>query len=460
MADDDVKVNEDDADYATWTWKQIKLAICGGYGLDNNLVQEALNRTSDPMSLVNAGGKYLSASNTLEKFRGDAKKWTNDLVGPNGMWTGLGAKGFATMMGNVIGAADSLYQALAAQPTYFTSLDSAGKDLQTCIHDVEEADRWAAQTTIDRWNHQFRRYTLGVKPPWTERPDGTVIVAVSTYPEIVDKMTDMMRTAIRKLAEAYRWHIASMMIPEDVDVTPPNPVDSQPKLTMPKLTTPKIDTPNLKNLGTPGDLTTPNLNGLNRPQVPHLDSSLIAPDLTVPGAITGSLIDPNQLKLPAAPSLDPLTHLAGLGSPTLSPLADGLRLPGTSGPAGHLTDLQLNPLPSLAATDGPSLYPFGLSAVGAPGRTSASGRFANLSSGEGSGAGAAAALAAEEEAALAQRGMPGLGGMPGGGMPYLPPTGRGHGAEERERDTWLQEDEDIWGTNVDIAPAFIDGSHG
>jgi hypothetical protein len=49
-----------------------------------------------------------------------------------------------------------------------------------------------------------------------------------------------------------------------------------------------------------------------------------------------------------------------------------------------------------------------------------------------------------------------------GGMPFMPPMGGGMGGgggggndKERERKTWLAEDEDVWGTDPDLAPAVI-----
>ncbi|WP_051712933.1 hypothetical protein [Spirillospora albida] len=48
------------------------------------------------------------------------------------------------------------------------------------------------------------------------------------------------------------------------------------------------------------------------------------------------------------------------------------------------------------------------------------------------------------------------GGMPMGGMPMAPGGGQGGGQnEERERNTWLTEDEDVWGADDDTAPPVI-----
>ncbi|MEV5957686.1 hypothetical protein AB0M11_28630 [Streptomyces sp. NPDC051987] len=68
---------------------------------------------------------------------------------------------------------------------------------------------------------------------------------------------------------------------------------------------------------------------------------------------------------------------------------------------------------------------------------------------------AAAATAAEEQAATQ--------GGSRGGMPYMPMSpmagaGAGGNGDERRRNAWLDEDEDLWSTGTDPAPAVIGGS--
>ncbi|MFG2042302.1 hypothetical protein [Dactylosporangium sp. NPDC048998] len=49
-----------------------------------------------------------------------------------------------------------------------------------------------------------------------------------------------------------------------------------------------------------------------------------------------------------------------------------------------------------------------------------------------------------------------VGGM--GGMPYMPPMGNPGGKDnekDRERNTWLTEEEDVWGTDLDVTAAVI-----
>lgn len=69
--------------------------------------------------------------------------------------------------------------------------------------------------------------------------------------------------------------------------------------------------------------------------------------------------------------------------------------------------------------------------------------------------GALNGAAAAEEAAMgnaAANAARGAGGM----MPMMPPmAGQGGQKEGRERGTWLTEDEDVWGTDDDVAPPLI-----
>jgi hypothetical protein len=52
--------------------------------------------------------------------------------------------------------------------------------------------------------------------------------------------------------------------------------------------------------------------------------------------------------------------------------------------------------------------------------------------------------------------MAGKGGMGANGMPMGGMGGAGGGQEQdRERTTWLTEDEDVWGGDDDVAPPII-----
>ncbi|MCL9796328.1 hypothetical protein MXD58_018895, partial [Frankia sp. AgKG'84/4] len=67
-------------------------------------------------------------------------------------------------------------------------------------------------------------------------------------------------------------------------------------------------------------------------------------------------------------------------------------------------------------------------------------------------------------------GMSGMSGMSGSsagsGMPFMPMGGMGAGqagqgqSRERQRNTWLTEDEEVWGTDPECAPAVIGRTDG
>jgi hypothetical protein len=472
---EDVKVSLTDDNYQEWTWKQIKNAVCGGWGGN----ESSQPQVSVPQTVTDAGPRYDTLADTLAKFMRDTRKMSDALVGPNGTWTGLGAKAFEGTVVNIVGAADVLHQALTTAPSYVTTLADAGVDLYTGITEINYADHWGADATVKRYyatyssNRVFRP-----PPPWTTAPDGTVIVAVSTYPDIVQTMTDMMRKAIRKLATAYQNRVAMLMEPEEPDVLPPGtdkpdtptlkmptikpPVVNVPKIPQPKPgappKAPELNTPSLDNPGLDAPvLDSPGLNppGLDNAALDSLTSAGLPPGGPPTLPDVNGLTDPKlpgltprgDLKLPSLPSLDPTTHLAGLHSPSLSPFADGLHLPGPGDPRNAFGNLPSDSPGGLSSNTG--LSPFGISpptgsAAGLPGR------FANLRAGGGNGAGDLAA----GERSLAERGTSPMGPT---GMPYAPGGARG-GKEERERNTWLQEDEDVWGTNPDVAPTFLDGT--
>jgi hypothetical protein len=455
--DSDGKVNIDDSNYWHWTWKQIETAILGGYGQSNTDAAAAQLRNSNPQSLLKAAAQFDGARTVLEKFVGDARSWAASTVGPHGSWTGLGAKGFATMVQNIIDAADSLHAALVATPTYYTTLADAATELQTAITTIQWVDHWGAEATITRYYTQLKQdMWLLIKsalthtppqPPWTKLPDGTVIVAVSTYPDIVEDMNNQMRTAIQKLADGYRRYIGQLRNPDAADIEPPQPdTNGQPKLTLPKLTTPMMATPKLPGAGDPGNLRALGAGTGNLPDAANLDSALTPQGLPPLGSGgTDPLLKELTSQGPKFPPLsriDPSTHLADLTSPKLSPLSDGLRLPGADGAPNAA--LRSFPLDRPGTPGGGLASPGGLNPYGLPGK------FANLAAGGGLAAGMAAEKALADRAAAPA----GMGGM--GGMPYLPPPMAGrNGKEERERDTWLQEDEDVWGANPDVGPALL-----
>ncbi|GAA2086240.1 hypothetical protein [Actinomadura alba] len=74
--------------------------------------------------------------------------------------------------------------------------------------------------------------------------------------------------------------------------------------------------------------------------------------------------------------------------------------------------------------------------------------------GVGAGGAGPGAFGGPGMGALGKNGL-GAGGMGMGGMPMGAGGGQGGDGEERERTTWLTEDEDVWGADDDAAPPVI-----
>ncbi|MDH2425093.1 WXG100 family type VII secretion target [Sphaerisporangium sp. TRM90804] len=150
------------------------------------------------------------------------------------------------------------------------------------------------------------------------------------------------------------------------------------------------------------------------------------------------------------------TDLAGVNPPG----PNGTGLP----PGGLTTPTGLNGVPTTSLNTPPGLNgplgsgplgsgPLGTGPLGTgPLGTGPLGSGGPLGAGGASYGGAGAAGAAGQ--ALGARG--GLGGAPMGGMPFMPMGGAGGEAnQERERSTWLTEDESVWGGDDPVAPAVI-----
>lgn len=148
----------------------------------------------------------------------------------------------------------------------------------------------------------------------------------------------------------------------------------------------------------------------------------------------------------------------------------GSSLPGASGPGAESASSQAAGVPSV-----PELPVPGPAALAVPGVTSADAppsSWAVAGTPVGPGPGAAASGAAADSAvadsaagtqALGTDGSLGAAGPTDGavapGMAAVPMTGAGAGPQERDRQrqAWLNEEEDIWGLPTDLIPPVIEG---
>jgi hypothetical protein len=148
---------------------------------------------------------------------------------------------------------------------------------------------------------------------------------------------------------------------------------------------------------------------------------------------------------------NPGTGGLGSGSGTgFNPYDPGSRLAGSGGlgglGSGHPGGLGAGGLGSGGVGSG--LGPGGIGGgPGAGGVGSGAGALGAGRGGPGSGPGGSGS------------GSAGAAGRGAGGVGGAPMHGGGHGGdeEERERSTWLTEDEDVWGGNTDVPPPVIGG---
>lgn len=163
-------------------------------------------------------------------------------------------------------------------------------------------------------------------------------------------------------------------------------------------------------------------------------------DSNLPAAPTGGL-DPNRLS-----GNDRIPGL-GSGNPDLpnSPMPS---LPDFDPSSPGSTDLSGFDPGNGGLGSGPPGGPPG-GGIGAPGGAGAAVGPGGFGGGGTVGGGAGNAPGAGGAGAAAGRGM----------MPFMPMGGGGHGGgrQERERSTWLREDEDFWGPDDDVAPPVIGG---
>src|SRR5262249_25680082 len=203
--------------YDNWTWKQIKLAICGDFAVGSKKAADATAGISDPESLLKAAGAYAEAQSRLVTVQSGLEALQKSV---KDTWKGKGAKGFNAMLDRFKSTVDTVVDSLrgVGAPSYVESLINAGGDLARAIYEVNETDAWGANETVQRWQKDHYYEADGQsgyigEPPWHTDADGTTIVAVSTYPDIVDEMNKRMRVSINKLGKNYKKYSGDLRDP-------------------------------------------------------------------------------------------------------------------------------------------------------------------------------------------------------------------------------------------------------
>ncbi|MEV7189107.1 hypothetical protein [Kitasatospora sp. NPDC093102] len=479
------------------TWKEIQYLVLGSVDTDNETAQRALETTSSPQSFYDAGATFDHATLLMDDLMRSVVGMTNGLVGDGGAWQGDTATKFASMMDAFISGIQSRSESLW---DYGNQMRNAGNALYDGIQKIVYWNQWGANEALSRQ----AAYLVS---------RGTTVVAVSTFPEIVNRMQLEMAKALVDLNQKYSIARTNLPALKTLNYVTPNGGGPTPKADPGKL--------NLNGSGN-ADL---NLNGnaglnLNSPlgdynsSLPNSDSFL-PPGSKTPGLSSLKTDLPSSPNLPGLNGLDSsVPSFKAPGSPSLpgyNGLSDGLgnsSLPtytppsyDSSAPNFSSPSLDLSPPsysdpysslynPSSSSGYGPGSYSSLLDSNGVGGYMPSIGGYPGLG-GLGLDANSVRAvdnappgaispdkLKLEQQAAEEAR-LAGLGASQRvptssleaektalqnsmnsgrGGMPMMPGAGMGGAPQPdrgRDRNTWLVEDEETWGAETGVSTGLL-----
>ncbi|MFD9890251.1 hypothetical protein ACFWY9_12985 [Amycolatopsis sp. NPDC059027] len=468
-------------DYGSWTWKQIKAAVNGGS--EEHGGEAARTANANPQSFFDAGNKFAKLARVFELCRDTVQVHAKAIAGPDGPWKGPAAEGFRNAMdyyGKVFGAHVERvnkppFGGTASLPR---SIVDAGNKLNAAQYQLEAIDSWYADQAVK----------LGA--PKMENG----LIQVSAKPEVVKMLDQDMRKVIKDLAGEYSVKVRDFdaPVPKSPDEIKPPPGGGPDGITPPQFPPPggggsPQNFPGFGGAGPGGEPSPfPGGDGSGGP-IPYPGATGSGGPGPYPGGVPAPL-SPGDLGLKPDP-YDPGTGLAGAapatypGGGVTTPPGAGLTpyVPGGGGPVpggaglvpysgglpGGLTPYAggkpgggLGPNPGGKPPGGGlSPYPGGgaMPRGGAGGVKPYGAGGASLSGGgvKPYGVGASGAGAAGQggmTGAGTGKGGSGVGGMP---MGAGAPGAAGQGERERERTTWLVEDEDVWGANPDAPPGVI-----
>ncbi|WP_405098373.1 hypothetical protein [Micromonospora sp. NBC_01412] len=485
-----------DREFDSWSWRQIMAAITGGAAM-TEARREAVNDVSKPHTLVEAAQAFHEVALLLTAVQGTIRQNTKILAGDGGLWRGALADSFRGAMEMMDKKLQTHVDQIRDNPSRTRPvpeglLDAAVK-LDTAIAKVKAID-----------NH----YAGAARSAGASVHDG--LVHVSEKPEVVDMMTRDMKRVIKELAAGYELRHSVLKpapvtnfnpmgggpgggagLPVGVDGLPtggpglsgmggggsgsglpPGVTAFRPEgsafdsWTVPDTTpsagssagiTPWDGKSGMPAVGSAADLGLPsNTDANTRLQ------GLPAGGLTVGGAPMG------QPSLPTGPGVTPWpgtgvnpSGVGGLNPVGVTPFVPGAGLTGAGGGG------KIGGFSGTGAGGGGKIG--GFSGTGGGGGGTGVGKFGGLGAATGTqGAGGAGQFPSRQGVGAAP-GMPGPGSvgpgrgqggypMPMGGMGGgMPGAGGAPGGQERQRSTWLVEDDDVWSSDRRTAPGVVGG---
>src|SRR5215213_4060420 len=126
--------------YDTWTWKQIKVAVCGGFGMSANKELDMRDGVSNPTTMMDASFYFGNTQTTLVGVQTGLEALQKSV---EATWKGKGADAFTKMLDRFKGAVDAMVEAMAgvgAEPSYSRIMTDSATDLTNAINDIQAAD--------------------------------------------------------------------------------------------------------------------------------------------------------------------------------------------------------------------------------------------------------------------------------------------------------------------------------
>ncbi|HVQ92527.1 MAG TPA: hypothetical protein VMU51_15935 [Mycobacteriales bacterium] len=205
------------ADYQNWSWKEIKVAICGAVDTSHTNELSERHLVSEPQTFYAAADSFDIVRTKLQSAKDDTERYTKTLIGTeHDGWKGPTANAFRDMMNKFKGAFEGHLSPLVGPPSYRTTLEGAAVKLQKAIDDISAIDGEVADKVMERWKTKVGPFAALVEPPWHTEADGTTIVAVSTDKEMVEELTRRMRPVIQDLHNGFSVSTNDLHEPADV----------------------------------------------------------------------------------------------------------------------------------------------------------------------------------------------------------------------------------------------------
>ncbi|MCX5401202.1 WXG100 family type VII secretion target [Streptomyces sp. NBC_00102] len=206
----DTKNQGSRSDYDSWDWKQIMAAVTGGSNMTPGAGGEArASSVSNPQTLMTAANEFQAVQELMEMVGKSLADQAKALAGGKGApWQGAAADAFAdtmtTFSREVLANAAALGGGSTGTPVG-PSLVQGANSLAFAQAQIHAIDTWYANEAIK----------VGVVPM------ANGLIPVSQRPDIVEMMTNDMRSVLKSLANNYSTVTQSLNNVKPKAVTPP-----------------------------------------------------------------------------------------------------------------------------------------------------------------------------------------------------------------------------------------------